>query len=114
MKVFLLYIYFFSLLVLDEIDQLSSKKQSVLYTIFEWPSRIRSKMVLVGIANALDLTDRILPRLNMRCELKPQLMHFTPYTKSQIVEIFTQRLTADLATDLFSPAAIQILAGILI
>jgi cell division control protein 6 len=49
--------------VLDEIDQLESKRQSVLYTIFEWPAIPNSRVILVGIANALDLTDRILPRL---------------------------------------------------
>jgi len=51
------------LLVLDEIDQLESKCQEVLYTLFEWPYLANSKLILVGIANALDLTDRILPRV---------------------------------------------------
>lgn len=99
------------LLVLDEIDQLESKKQSVLYTIFEWPSRKNSKIILIGIANALDLTDRILPRLQARCELKPQLMHFAPYSKQQIVEIFTDRLRSAGVLDLFAPVAVQMLAG---
>ena len=46
------------LLVLDEVDQLESKDQSVLYTVFEWPALDRSRLVLCGIANSLDLTDR--------------------------------------------------------
>jgi cell division control protein 6 len=54
------------LLVLDEIDQLESKCQEVLYTLFEWPYLANSKLILVGIANALDLTDRILPRVTVR------------------------------------------------
>jgi len=53
------------LLVLDEIDQLESKCQEVLYTLFEWPYLNNSKLILVGIANALDLTDRILPRISV-------------------------------------------------
>ena len=52
-------------LVLDEIDQLESKCQEVLYTLFEWPYLNNSKLILVGIANALDLTDRILPRISV-------------------------------------------------
>ena len=80
------------LLVLDEIDQLDSRKQSILYSIFEWPSKLNSKLILIGIANALDLTDRILPRLQVRCELKPKLMHFAPYSKQQIVNIISERL----------------------
>ncbi|WAR11465.1 CDC6-like protein, partial [Mya arenaria] len=46
-------------MVLDEIDQLDSKNQEILYTIFEWPSLKKSRLILVGIANALDLTDRL-------------------------------------------------------
>ena len=53
------------LLVLDEIDQLDSKCHDVLYSLFEWPYLRNSKVVLVGIANSLDLTDRILPRLKV-------------------------------------------------
>ncbi|KAK9308759.1 hypothetical protein QLX08_001367 [Tetragonisca angustula] len=99
------------LLILDEIDQLESKKQSVLYSIFEWPSIHNSKLILVGIANALDLTDRILPRLQARCELKPKLMHFSPYTKQEICNIISDRLNEANASDLFTKTAIQMLSG---
>ncbi|GLV38605.1 Cdc6 [Carabus blaptoides fortunei] len=99
------------ILVLDEIDQLDSRKQSVLYTIFEWPSRHDSGLVLIGIANALDLTDRVLPRLQARCDLKPKLMHFAPYSKQQIVEIIADRLGEAGVTEVFSPVAVQMLAG---
>ena len=51
--------------MLDEIDQLESKNQDVLYTIFEWPALKGSRLSLVGIANTLDLTDRVLPRLQV-------------------------------------------------
>lgn len=100
-----------NLLVLDEMDQLESKNQSVLYTIFEWPARFEDNVVLIGIANALDLTDRILPRLQARCELKPKLLHFASYSKEQILEIITSRLKAADALKVFSPAALQMLAG---
>ena len=53
------------LLVLDEVDQLESKNQDVLYTVFEWPALNGSRLSLVGIANTLDLTDRVLPRLQV-------------------------------------------------
>lgn len=44
------------MIVLDEIDQLMGKKQTILYRIFEWPALPNTKLILVGIANALDLT----------------------------------------------------------
>ena len=99
------------LLVLDEIDQLESKKQFVLYSIFEWPSKPNSKLILIGIANSLDLTDRILPRLQARCELKPVLMHFAPYSKQQIFDIISTRLNEANAINVFTPPAIQFLAS---
>lgn len=37
-----------SLLVLDEMDQLDSKSQEVLYTIFEWPYLPKSRVCLIG------------------------------------------------------------------
>ncbi|XP_016934262.2 cell division control protein 6 homolog [Drosophila suzukii] len=99
------------LLVLDEIDQLCTSRQEVLYTIFEWPALPSSRILLVGIANSLDLTDRALMRLNARCELKPRLMHFPPYSKQQIVEIFKSRLAEAEVLDVFPPVTLQLLAA---
>nr|ABI31383.1 Cdc6 [Drosophila americana]ABI31811.1 Cdc6 [Drosophila americana] len=99
------------LLVLDEIDQLCTTRQEVLYTIFEWPALPGARILLVGIANSLDLTDRALMRLNARCELKPRLMHFPPYTKPQIVEIFKSRLAEAQVMDVFPPVTLQLLAA---
>ncbi|KAK7506241.1 hypothetical protein BaRGS_00002353 [Batillaria attramentaria] len=81
------------ILVLDEIDQLDSKNQDVLYRIFEWPYLNNSKLILIGVANALDLTDRILPRLQAKPHCRPVLLHFAPYTRDQITAIITNRLT---------------------
>lgn len=83
----------FRLLVLDEMDQLDSKAQDVLYTIFEWPYLPNSRLCLIGIANALDLTDRILPRLRARPHCHPQLLHFPPYSREELVAIVQDRLT---------------------
>ena len=83
------------LVVLDEVDQASVE---FLYTIFQWSLQKSSNLVLVGIANALDFTDRFLPRL--RCKgLKPQLLPFMPYTVAQIVSIVSTKLKSTLAPD---------------
>ncbi len=80
------------LLVLDEIDQLDSKDQEVLYSIFEWPYLKGSRLVLVGIANSLDLTDRILPRLKLTAAMSPEQLSFPAYTKDEITKIVVSRL----------------------
>ncbi|KAF8792695.1 Cell division control protein 6 like protein [Argiope bruennichi] len=62
-------------LVLDEIEQLDCKGQQVLYNLFEWPHIPQSMFTLITISNAMDLTDRILPRLHtFKCQ--PKLMNF--------------------------------------
>uniref|UniRef100_A0A1A9X367 Cell division control protein n=1 Tax=Glossina brevipalpis TaxID=37001 RepID=A0A1A9X367_9MUSC len=99
------------LIVLDEIDQLCNTKQSILYTIFEWPSLPNARLLLVGIANSLDLTERTLTRLSARCDLKPKHMHFPPYTKQQIVNILKSRLEEADVLDIFPPLAIELLAA---
>jgi cell division control protein 6 len=79
------------LVTLDEIDHLVSLDLEFMYKLFEWALQKSSRLVLVGIANALDLTDRLLPRLKAR-NLKPQLLPFLPYTAPQIKAVVITRL----------------------
>ena len=79
------------IVTLDEIDHLLTLDLEILYTLFEWSLQRSSRLVLVGIANALDLTDRFLPRLKSR-NLQPQLLPFLPYTAPQIVSILKAKL----------------------
>lgn len=99
------------LLVLDEIDQLSSKNQSILYQIFEWPTIPKSKMVVIGIANSLDLTDRLLPMLKTKISLQPELLNFPPYTKAELTNIISKRLENAGVAEVFPANAIQLLAA---
>ncbi|XP_036401435.1 cell division control protein 6 homolog [Megalops cyprinoides] len=98
------------LLVLDEMDQLDSKAQDVLYTIFEWPYLPRSRLCLIGIANALDLTDRILPRLQSRPRCRPALLHFPPYSRQELAAIVQDRLTQGSSDAVLDAAAVQFCA----
>ncbi|XP_069642461.1 cell division control protein 6 homolog [Haliaeetus albicilla] len=98
------------LLVLDELDQLESKGQDVLYTLFEWPRLPSSRLVLVGLANALDLTDRSLARLGARLAGSPQLLHFPPYTREQLTAILQERLGQVAGDPVLDAAALQFCA----
>ncbi|KAH7391956.1 cell division control protein Cdc6 [Pyrenochaeta sp. MPI-SDFR-AT-0127] len=78
---------------LDEVDHLLELDIDLLYNIFEWSLQKSSGLILVGIANALDFTDRFLPRLKAR-GLKPHLLPFLPYTAPQISSVITSKLKA--------------------
>ncbi|KAK5663260.1 hypothetical protein OQA88_3687 [Cercophora sp. LCS_1] len=102
--------------VLDEIDHILTLDLESLYRVFEWSLQKTSRLCMVGIANALDLTDRFLPRLKSR-DLKPELLPFLPYTAPQVKRIITTRLRSLLpegttATPdfipFFHPAAIEL------
>lgn len=82
---------------LDEVDHLLELDIDTLYNIFEWSLQKSSGLVLVGIANALDFTDRFLPRLKSR-GLKPHLLPFLPYSAAQISSVVTSKLRS-LVTD---------------
>lgn len=101
---------------LDEIDHLLTLDLEILYTLFGWALHRSSRLIVIGIANALDLTDRFLPRLKAR-NLKPQLLPFLPYTATQIASVITSKLKSfssfdhDLSSDytpFLHPAAIQL------
>lgn len=98
------------LLVLDEMDQLDSKAQDVLYTVFEWPYLPKSRLCLIGIANALDLTDRILPRLQARPECRPLLLNFPPYSRHELTAIVQDRLAQASVENLLDSTAVQFCA----
>jgi cell division control protein 6 len=104
------------LVVLDEIDSLLDGECEVLYDLFQCALHHSSRLILIGIANALDLTDRCLPRLKAR-NLKPRLLPFLPYTAAQIASIVTGMLRSTLPAEssadsdfvpFLHPAAIQL------
>ena len=102
------------LVILDEVDWLVDLDLDLLYSLFEWSLEASSRLVLVGIANALDLTDRFLPRLKSR-NLQPALLPFMPYSAAQIAEVVTAKLKSLVSGDcalppFLHPAAIQFCA----
>ena len=38
----------------------------VLYNLFEWPTKPRSRLAVIGVANTMDLPERLLPRIASR------------------------------------------------
>ncbi|OTF83262.1 cell division control protein 6-like protein [Euroglyphus maynei] len=79
--------------LMDEIDQLQSKNQHVLNSIFRLPLQLPDRVILIGIANALDFTTKTMSWLrsgNENCNFHE--IRFLPYRKEQIVQIIETRL----------------------
>ncbi|WOK94826.1 cell division control protein [Canna indica] len=96
------------LMVVDEIDFLVTKDHSVLHDLFMLTTLPYSRCILIGIANTIDLTDRLLPNLgSLHC--KPIVITFCAYSKDQILKIIQQRLMV-VEYDVFELAALEFCA----
>ncbi|KAK1948072.1 Origin recognition complex subunit 1 [Phytophthora citrophthora] len=93
------------LVLLDEMDFMLAGKNQVLYNLLEWQTSATAKLVLVGIANTMDLPERLPTKIRSR--LGGHRITFPAYTRAQLENIIQQRL---LQLDIFSEEAIQICA----
>ncbi|KAF1770462.1 hypothetical protein GCK72_002281 [Caenorhabditis remanei] len=82
-------------LVLDEIDHLANRKNAALYAAFQWPETLSHKIIILGIANSIDLTERLLPKLMLT--KTPKRLVFEPYTKDDIVKILNDKMKKEKA-----------------
>ena len=94
-----------TLMLVDEMDLLVTRKQTVLYNLFDWAASPNSRLFVVGIANTIDLPERMLPRVYSR--LGVHIIRFPSYTVAQLETIVHSRL-AEL--DAFAPTAIALCA----
>ncbi|CAM8974039.1 unnamed protein product [Rhodiola kirilowii] len=78
------------ILLIDELDLLVTRNQSVLYNILDWPTKPNSKLIVIGIANTMDLPEKLLPRISSRMGI--QRLCFGPYNYQQLQQIISTRL----------------------
>ncbi|KAF5740602.1 origin of replication complex subunit 1B-like [Tripterygium wilfordii] len=90
------------ILLIDELDLLVTRNQSVLYNILDWPTKPHSKLIVIAIANTMDLPEKLLPRISSRMGL--HRLCFGPYNYQQLQEIILSRLNG---IDAFEKAAIE-------
>jgi len=67
-----------TVVLVDELDQMLTKRQDVLYNFFNWPHVAHSRLVVVAVANTMDLPERelsgkIRSRLGASSSLAPSL-----------------------------------------
>ncbi|KAK2641474.1 hypothetical protein Ddye_023237 [Dipteronia dyeriana] len=97
-----------TLIIADELDYLITRDRAVLHDLFMLTTFPFSRCILIGIANAMDLADRFLPRLqSMNC--KPAVVTFRAYSKDQIIRILQERLVG-LPYIVFQPQALELCA----
>ncbi|EHB00695.1 Origin recognition complex subunit 1 [Heterocephalus glaber] len=95
-----------TVLLVDELDLLWTHKQDVMYNLFDWPTHKEARLVVLTIANTMDLPERIMmSRVSSRLGLTR--MSFQPYTHSQLQQILVSRLKHLKA---FEDDAIQLVA----
>ncbi len=81
----------------------------MLYNLCEWPSRKGSRLAVIGIANTLDLPERLMPRIASR--LGSRRVVFQPYKREQLQAIVSQRLIDAGVAEAFEGNAIKYAAS---
>ncbi|KAF9919299.1 Origin recognition complex, subunit 1 [Lobosporangium transversale] len=77
--------------LMDELDLLVTSKQTVMYNFFEWPNWQHSRLIVVAVANTMDLPERMLSN-KVSSRLGLTRINFQPYTYQQLVTIVESRL----------------------
>ncbi|NXB81605.1 ORC1 protein, partial [Donacobius atricapilla] len=80
-----------TVLIVDELDLLWTRKQNVMYHLFDWPTQKHSKLIILAIANTMDLPERIMMN-RVASRLGLTRMSFQPYTFKQLQQIISSRL----------------------
>ncbi|KAG5338844.1 hypothetical protein C0989_006009 [Termitomyces sp. Mn162] len=74
--------------LMDELDQLVTPKQDVIYNFFNWPTLSASRLVVIAVANTMDLPERVMTgRVRSMTRI-----NFSPYKASQLEQIVQARL----------------------
>uniref|UniRef100_A0A914H397 Origin recognition complex subunit 1 n=1 Tax=Globodera rostochiensis TaxID=31243 RepID=A0A914H397_GLORO len=78
--------------LVDEVDMLHTRREDVLYTVFNWASLEQSRFCVVAISNTLDLAEKFSQRIRSR--MGTERLIFQPYEWEQIEAILRHRLDA--------------------
>ncbi|KAI9827579.1 MAG: Origin recognition complex, subunit 1 [Thelocarpon impressellum] len=94
--------------LMDELDQLVTKNQSVMYNFFNWPGLRHSRLIVLAVANTMDLPERTLSnKISSRLGAAGLTrITFPGYTHEQLMKIIESRL-ADVPSAPVDPDAIQ-------
>lgn len=77
--------------LMDELDQLVTKNQSVMYNFFNWPNLRHSRLIVLAVANTMDLPERTLSN-KISSRLGLTRITFQSYSHEQLIRIVQSRL----------------------
>ena len=77
--------------LMDELDQLVTKNQSVMYNFFNWPGLRHSRLIVLAVANTMDLPERTLSN-KISSRLGLTRITFAGYNHEQLMKIIQSRL----------------------
>ena len=77
--------------LMDELDQLVTKSQGVMYNFFNWPQLRHSRLIVLAVANTMDLPERTLSN-KISSRLGLTRITFPGYTHQQLIKIIESRL----------------------
>ena len=69
-------------ILVDELDALITKKQTLLYNLFDWPCHQNSRLLVIAIANTMDLPERMQSKISSR--IGNNRLVYEPYNLKQI------------------------------
>ncbi len=96
----------FVILMVDELDLLRTRKQNILYHLFDWPTRPHSNLIVLAIANAMDLPEKLMiNRVSSRLGLTR--LSFHPYSYKELETIINSRLKG--LPNVFDSDALQLI-----
>jgi len=95
-----------SVVLMDELDQLLTTKQDVVYNFFNWPTMADSQLFVIAVANRMDLPQHLaakiksrlgapyIPRISVQADRYSglQTLLFQPYDRTALIEIVQSRL----------------------
>ena len=77
------------IIVIDEIDFLINRNQTLLYNIFNWTTYEGAKLIVISISNTLDLPNRLTPKIRSR--MGNNKIMFKPYNKDELITIIKSK-----------------------
>ncbi|XP_049547940.1 origin recognition complex subunit 1 isoform X2 [Anopheles darlingi] len=95
-----------TVLLIDELDIICNRRQDVVYNLLNWPTLETAQLIVVTIANTMDLPERVLMgKISSRLGLTR--LTFQPYNFRQLQEIVLARLAG---TNAFNNDAVQLVS----